>query len=117
MIENSDFCRHCTYRIKSQREACYLLTNLILTAHMQSLGQGGTLIEAHLTDEMTVRLCLWEDGCPDCEDSHDAEVETWPERDSQYTVESEVVYDRREPEEPGKRTAWMGRGRRLADHG
>jgi ArsR family metal-binding transcriptional regulator len=77
-------CFHCAYRIHSEAEATDILRDLIKTAHMRRVGDGGTLIEAHLSAEMEIRLCLWDADCEDCEDSHDAEFDQ-VEQDSQFS--------------------------------
>ena len=59
-------CVSCAYRLASLDEAADLLRSVILTAHMRRT-PGGTLIEARLDDAQILRLCLWEEGCADCE--------------------------------------------------
>lgn len=77
-------CQHCAYRMASQREAAKLLKDVIRTAHMRSIRGGGTLMEARLTDETVLKLCLWEAGCEDCERAEEYGNSTEP--DSQYDV-------------------------------
>lgn len=71
-------CASCAYRQKTQSEALELLRNIVKVAHLRSVN-GGTLMEAKLTHEEVVRLCMWEAGCEDCEASQDLENEMWPE--------------------------------------
>ena len=66
MLVVSDPCAVCAYRLASLAEAADLLRTVILTAHMRRI-KGGTLIEARLDEDQILRLCLWEEGCADCE--------------------------------------------------
>lgn len=84
MLPALDGCQNCAYRIKSQTEAVDLLRDVIRTAHLRSIRGGGTLIEAKLTTETVLKLCLWEAGCEECESGEDLGNST--ESDSQYDL-------------------------------
>jgi len=64
-------CQHCSYKIKSQKEAYEILHDLVRTAHLTSIKGGGTLITARVGMDITLKLCLWEVECEDCEHSDD----------------------------------------------
>lgn len=79
-------CQRCAYRIASQEEAERLLKDVIKTAHMRTIRGGGVLMEARLTKDTVLKLCLWEAHCEDCEaaDAYDNTIE----HDSQYDSEA-----------------------------
>jgi hypothetical protein len=49
---------------------------------MQTIEGGGVLMEAKLDPDTVIKLCVWEMGCPDCEESE--EFGDGAEQDSQY---------------------------------
>ena len=69
--------QHCAYKIKSQEQAYEILHKLVRSAHMTSIKGGGTLIAARIDMEHTLKLCLWEVECEDCE--HSEEMGDGPE--------------------------------------
>lgn len=62
-------CHSCHYRAKSHDEASEILREIIKTAHMTSIKGGGTLVTARIDMDTTIKFCLWEVECEDCEDS------------------------------------------------
>lgn len=60
-------CQHCALKINSQAQAVRILHDLVRSAHMTSIEGGGTLITAKIGIDLTVKLCLWEVECEDCE--------------------------------------------------
>jgi len=62
-------------------EAVAILMHIVEVAHTTEQ-RGGILLEAVLSPEDVVRLCLWGADCEDCESNYDAEssdVGEWPE--------------------------------------
>jgi len=64
-------CQHCAYRIKSQEEAHEILHSMVKAAHLATIEGGGTLITAAINYDVTLKLCLWEAHCEDCENHED----------------------------------------------
>lgn len=52
-----------------------ILRDLIDVAELHELEGGGTLIQAKLSLDQVLKLCVWGAECEDCEDSGDAEAD------------------------------------------
>ena len=78
-------CCNCQHHIKSREEAGRILKHLIAAATLHCAAGGRTGIEATLSDNQVMILCLWDSSCEDCEDNNDAEVDKL-EQDSQWDL-------------------------------